>query len=276
LNNSTNPKQRPVALITGASRGIGRGIALELARTGYNIVGNATSFNLESGKGLAEVKLAVEAHGASFAPAPADISDLGSHAGLMDVALCEFGRIDLLVNNAGVAPEERRDVLETTPESYDRVQNINCRGAFFLTQLIARQMLTQIGCDRAGLSGISEPLQPVIIFITSISANTSSTERAEYCVSKAALSQTSQIFADRLAAFNINVFEIRPGIIRTDMTNAVAAEYHTRIGRGLVPQGRWGLPADIGRVVVSLAGGDFGFVTGQVIEVSGGMNIRRL
>ncbi|MDH4198270.1 MAG: 3-ketoacyl-ACP reductase [Candidatus Aminicenantes bacterium] len=265
-----HPKSvRPAALITGAGRGIGRGIALALAGEGFDIAANDIVFEPDNpAKGLFEVKQAVERSGVSFLPVPGDVADLGQHDCILAAVLERFGRLDLLVNNAGVAPLKRLDILETTPESYDRVMAVNARGAFFLSQKAARQMIRALEADPA--------LRPAIVFITSISAEVSSTSRPEYCLSKAALSMAARIFADALAGRGIGVYEVRPGIIRTEMTEPVKEKYDFLIGGGLVPQGRWGFPEDVGRVVAALARGDFGYATGAVIEVSGGMNIRRL
>jgi NAD(P)-dependent dehydrogenase (short-subunit alcohol dehydrogenase family) len=258
---------RPVAFVSGAGRGIGRGIALALARDGFNVVGNDIAYDTRArAAGLAEVEDRVRELGVDFEPAPGDIACLDTHKGLLHVALQRFGRVDVLVNNAGIAPEARRDVLETTPESFDRVLAVNTRGTFFLTQSFARHM---VGQPRG-------PVAPVIIFISSVSAEVSSPTRAEYCVSKAALSQAAVVFADRLAEAGINVYEVRPGIIATDMTAPMKAQYDARIAAGLVPQKRWGQPEDVGRAVAALARGDFGYATGLVIELSGGMNIRHL
>ncbi len=258
-----------VALVTGASRGIGRGIVLELAQNGFDIIGVGRSFDPKNTeKGLFEVKLRVEKLGRKFQPVQGDIFSLDDHEKILRESLAAFGRIDLLVNNAGVAPEKRMDILETTAESYDRVMGINARGPFFLTQKIANQMVAQVK------KGISQ--SPKIIFITSISANTSSPNRAEYCVSKAALSMIATLFADRLTEFGINVFELRPGIILTDMTSVVKEKYDKLIAEGLIPQKRWGTPEDIGKAVVALAKGYFDFSTGMSVEISGGMNIRHL
>ncbi len=260
---------RPVAFITGASRGIGRGIALELAKNGYDLAGNSRGFepqNIESG--IFEVKQRIEELGASFLPVQGDISSLDDHERMLYMILEKYGRIDLLVNNAGVAPEKRLDVLETTSASYDRVLGINLRGSFFLTQQVARQMIAQIKQH--------QEIRPSIIFVTSVSAYISSPSRAEYCLSKAGLSMAAAIFADRLSEHGINVYEIRPGIIQTDMTAAVEAKYDKLIDEGLIPQQRWGLPEDVGKAVAALAGGSFPYSTGMVIEVSGGMNLRRL
>jgi NAD(P)-dependent dehydrogenase (short-subunit alcohol dehydrogenase family) len=258
-------EKRPVAFITGASRGIGRGIALELARHGYDIAGSSRNIDPQNThSGIFEVKKRVEEFGASCLPVQGDVSIIDQHEQMVRGVVDHFGRIDLLVNNAGVAPEQRLDVLETTPESYDRVLSINSRGPFFLTQRVARQMIDQAG------------LKARIIFITSVSVYMSSPSRPEYCLSKAALSMAAAIFADRLSEYGINVYEVRPGIIKTDMTSAVQEKYDRLIEGGLIPQGRWGTPEDVGKAVVSLVSGGFEYSTGAVIEVSGGMNIRRL
>lgn len=264
-------KENSVALVTGAGQGIGRGISLELAKNGFDIVGVDIALEPENKiKGLFEVKECVEELDSAFFPVQGDVSSLKDHEIILKQALDRFGKIDVLVNNAGVAPEKRTDILEMTPESYDRLLSINARGPFFLTQKIANQMVKKAKKDRA------LKLKPCIIFISSISAYVSSPSRAEYCVSKAALSQAARVFADRLSEYNINVFEVRPGIIRTDMTAPVREKYDKLIAQGLVPQKRWGFPEDVGKAVASLARGDFGYSTGLVIEVSGGMNIRHL
>lgn len=260
---------RMVALVTGAAKGIGRSIVLELAKQGFDIVGVDILFNPTNKKsGLFEVKERAEEFNCDFFPIEGDISDLESHDEIIKKGLDRFERIDILVNNAGVAPEKRLDVLETTPESYDRVLSINARGAFFLTQKIAKHMIEHAERDTEK--------KPCIVFISSISADVSSPSRAEYCISKASLSMTAKIFADRLAEYGINVYEVRPGIIQTDMTTPVRKKYNKLISEGLVPQKRWGFPEDVAQAVVSLARGDFAYSTGLVVEVSGGMNIRRL
>ncbi|MGZ5467975.1 MAG: 3-ketoacyl-ACP reductase [Candidatus Aminicenantales bacterium] len=257
------------ALVTGAGRGIGRGIVLALAREGYDIVGIDIAFEPEDRKkGLFEVKKRVEELGGRFLPVAGDISRVGDHDRMLDAAYGVCGRIDVLVNNAGVSPLERRDILETPPESFDRLMAINARGPFFLTQNAAKRMVAQKP-RRGGM-------RPAIVFITSISASVSSTSRPEYCVSKAALSMTATLFADALSGRGIDVFEVRPGIIATDMTASVKKMYDRLIAGGLVPQGRWGFPEDVGRAVAALVRGDFGYSTGAVVEVSGGMAIRRL
>jgi NAD(P)-dependent dehydrogenase (short-subunit alcohol dehydrogenase family) len=260
---------RKTAIITGAAQGIGRGIALELAKSNFNIVGVDVIYQPENReKGLFEVLERAHEFGAEFLPIQADIANLADHEKILQQAQHKFGSIDVLVNNAGVAPRQRLDILETSPESYDRVMNINARGPFFLTQTIARQMIQQ------------REIQPqavhYIIFISSISAYYSSPSRAEYCLSKAVISHAARIFAHRLSEFGIRVFELRPGIIQTDMTAAVKAKYDRLIAEGLVPQQRWGYPEDVGKAVVGLVQGYFDYSTGMIAEISGGMNICRL
>ncbi len=262
-------KPAPVAVVTGAGRGIGRGIALELAREGFDIAGIDIVFEpRNTTAGLFEVRRKVEALGRRFLPIGGDVADLDRHELMLDGVESELGPIDVLVNNAGIAPEKRSDILETTPASWDRLMSINARGAFFLTQKAARRMVKRRKSGRG--------VPPAIIFITSVSAVVSSTTRAEYCMSKAALSMAATLFAHALAPFGIGVYEIRPGIIATDMTAGVKGKYDRLIAQGLVPQGRWGRPEDVGKAVAALAKGAFAFSTGAVLEVSGGMNIRRL
>jgi len=259
----------PAAVVTGAGRGIGRGIVLALAGEGFDVVGVDVVFDPENRtEGLFEVKERVEELGGRFLPVAGDVARIDDHDRVLDAAYGVCGRIDVLVNNAGLAPLKRRDILETAPESFDRLMAVNARGPFFLTQSAARRMAAQ----KPGGGG----RRPAIVFITSISANWSSVSRPEYCVSKAALSMVATLYADALAAKGIDVFEVRPGIIATDMTAGVKAKYDRLIAGGLVPQGRWGRPEDVGRAVAALVSGDFGYSTGAVIEVSGGMGIRRL
>jgi NAD(P)-dependent dehydrogenase (short-subunit alcohol dehydrogenase family) len=261
--------ETPVALITGAGRGIGRGIALELVKEGFAVAGCDIIFEPENRKsGLFEVRDAVAKLGGRFLPVRGDISALDEHDGILRAVLDGFGRLDVLVNNAGVAPKTRMDVLETTPESYDRLLSINARGAFFLTQKAAKLMIERVGKDASA--------KPAVIFISSISATVSSVSRAEYCISKAALSMAAKVYADRLAESGIRVYEVRPGIIETDMTAPVREKYDRLIAEGLVPQKRWGFPEDVGKAVAALAKGFFPYSTGLVLEVSGGMDIRKL
>jgi NAD(P)-dependent dehydrogenase (short-subunit alcohol dehydrogenase family) len=261
--------ERPCALVTGASRGIGRAIAVALAQEGYDVVGNSTSYDpADEATGLAATKLLVEKTGASFLPAPADITNLSTHETLLRSTIERFGRIDLLVNNAGIAPPERLDYLETTADSFDLVLGVNLRAPFFLTQCLAKELVTR--ADRG------DAIRPAIIFVSSVSVDMSSPSRTEYCVAKAGLSHLARICAHRLAAHGVVVYEVRPGLIATDMTAPVKEKYDALIAEGLIPQCRWGQPEDVARAVVSLARGDFAYATGSVFDVSGGMNIRRL
>ncbi len=258
-----------VAFITGAGRGIGRGIALELAKHGYDIVAAATKSDpANTCKGNYEVKARVEELGRECLPVAGDIADLEQHHRMIQEALDRFGGIDLLVNNAGVAPLQRMDILDCAPESYDRVMGINLRGPLFFTQAVARQMILQV---REG----GRP-KPAIVFITSISSDTASPNRTEYCISKAGLSMAAASFAVRLAECGINVYDVRPGIIATDMTAAVREKYDALIQSGLLLQKRWGTPEDVGKVVAALAEGYFDYATGAVIEVGGGFSVKRL
>jgi len=253
---------KPVAVITGASRGIGRATAIALAGEGYDIAAIARSVDSE---GMEILGAEVEKRGAQFFPVGLDISCTVCQKEVVSNILQRYGRIDFLVNNAGVAPLQRKDLLEMTEDSYDRVMNINLRGPVFFAQKVAREMVW--------LKGQVQGYKPSIIFITSVSAELSSTNRAEYCVSKAGLSMASTVFADRLAKEGIRVFEVRPGIIQTDMTIKLTDKYTKLINEGLVPQRRWGLPEDVGKAVASIARGDWDYSTGMVFEISGGLNI---
>jgi len=256
---------KPVAVITGASRGIGRAIAIALASEGFDIAAIARSTDSE---GMGILNAEIEKLGAEFFPVGLDISCTTCQTEVVTNILDRYGRIDFLVNNAGVAPLQRNDLLEMTEESYNRVMNINLRGPFFFAQKIAREMLY--------LRDQISDYKPVIIFITSVSAALSSTNRAEYCMSKAGLSMASSLFADRLSKENIRVFEIRPGIIQTDMTLKVKDKWDRKINEGRVPQNRWGVPDDVGKAIASIARGDWDFSTGMVFEISGGLNIHKL
>jgi NAD(P)-dependent dehydrogenase (short-subunit alcohol dehydrogenase family) len=245
-------QDKPVALITGASRGIGRGIALELAST-HSIVATYR------GRRDAAESLAAQTGCEIF---PCDIASRADHAALLAFVREKFGRLDLLVNNAGIAPRERRDILDATEESFDELLATNLRGPHFLTRDAARWML--------------ERRQGRIVFVTSISAYAASVNRAEYCVSKAGLSMSAQSFAARLAPEGIFVFEIRPGIIRTDMISAVEKTYEEKIASGLLPQRRMGETADIARCVRAIAGGLLDYCAGQVLNADGGFHLRTL
>lgn len=259
----------PVAFVTGASRGIGRGIALALAEAGYDIAAGATKADpANRASGLYEVADRVEALGRRFLPVIGDVGDLAAHDAMVQSIVDGLGGIDVLVNNAGVAPLQRLDILETTAESFDRLMAINLRGPFFLTQRVANVMASQRDDKR--------PVAPVVIFVTSISADTASPNRAEYCVSKAGLAMTAQNYAVRLAELGIAVYEIRPGIIQTDMTAGVQSKYDALIEGGLLLEKRWGTPDDIGKACASLAAGALPYAPGAVIEIGGGFGVKRL
>ena len=254
--------ERPVAIVTGASRGIGRAIALELASLGYDLVINRAQPEPPG------TQKDVEKLGVRCRFAPGDIADAEIRQEIIDLAASQFGRCDMLVNNAGVGPLKRLDILEATQESFDRVLAINLKGPYFLTQLVANWMVEQRK---------QYPDRPLrIVNIGSISSYTSSPSRGEYCVSKAGLSMVTKLYADRLAEYNIGVFEISPGIIETDMTKAVKDKYTKLIADGITPIRRWGQPQDVAKAVRAIAEGGLDFSTGAVIDVDGGFHLRRL
>ncbi|HXJ59466.1 MAG TPA: 3-ketoacyl-ACP reductase [Verrucomicrobiae bacterium] len=263
----------PVALITGASRGIGRGIALELARLGWDLVINYVRDQSAGEETVRQANVEAASFGQTIraVAVQADISHAQDRRRLLDRTRTEFGRVDLLVNNAGVAPQARADLLEAGEESFDRLLNINLKGPFFLTQAVARWMIEELQA-----SASANRRAPRIVIISSVSAYTASVNRGDYCVSKAALSMVTQLFAIRLASSGINVYEIRPGIIATDMTSPVQAHYDRLIRDGLNPIARWGTPADVAKAVGAIAQDLLPFSTGQVIDVDGGFHLRRL
>ncbi|ESY72423.1 3-ketoacyl-ACP reductase [Mesorhizobium sp. M0051] len=251
---------RPAAIVTGGARGIGLACAGALADAGFDIL--VADLAEQAPDGLATD---IAGRGAKFAYSPCDIAYLASHTTLVDAATRAFGRIDCLVNNAGVGAAVRGDLLDLKPENFDRTLNINLRGTVFLSQAVAKAMLA---------ARSDHPKS--IITITSVSAEMASPERPDYCISKAGLSMWVKNLALRLAPENIGVFEVRPGIIRTDMTSNVAAKYDALIDGGLVPAKRWGEASDIGAVVATLAGGKLGFSTGSIINVDGALSVPRL
>ncbi len=251
----------PVALVTGAARGIGAAIANRLAETGYDLA----LFDVID---AADTVSAIESAGRRAIAIQGDVTSADDRAAAIDRIGQAFGRLDVLVNNAGVAPKVRADILEAGEDSYDRVMTINLKGPYFLTQAAARWMIEQRG-DR--------PDGPMaIVNISSISAYTASPSRGDYCLSKAGVSMATKLWAARLADEGINVFEIRPGIIATDMTSAVKDKYDKLIGDGLTPIRRWGTPEDIGKAVAACVSGQLGFSTGEVINVDGGFHLRTL
>jgi NAD(P)-dependent dehydrogenase (short-subunit alcohol dehydrogenase family) len=262
-----------VALITGASRGIGRSIASELAGLGWDLAINYSANHAAAQKAVADcVSKAQE--GGKVIRAESCQADIGSGSDrhkLLAFTRAKFGRLDLLVNNAGVAPLVRADILEASEESFDRVLNINLKGPYFLTQLAANRMLEQL---EAGAFTGGPP--PKIVTISSISAYAASVNRGDYCVAKAGLAMLTPLFASRLAEYGIRVYEIRPGIIATDMTKPVQEKYNQLIGDGLTPIKRWGTGEDVARAVGAIAQDLLPFSTGEVINVDGGFHLRRL
>ena len=253
-----------VALVTGGARGIGYGISEALAREGFDLV----LCGQRGAEAVREPVESLEELGGAVHYVSADVSDLAAHARLLESTRERFGRLDVLVNNAGVAPRVRSDILETTEDSYDWVLGVNLRGPFFLTQAVARWMLEQ--------RRVEESFAGSIVFVTSISSTVASTNRVEYCISKAGLSMAAQTWAVRLAGEGIPVYEVRPGVIQTDMTSGVQEKYDRLIEEGLMLQPRWGYPSDVGKAVAMLARGDLPYSTGQVIMVDGGMLVDRL
>lgn len=253
-----------VALVTGASRGIGRGIATALGSEGWTVVinyrGNAAAAQ--------ETADAVKTAGGHALVVQADIGVAPDRDFLVRETLEKCGRLDVLVNNAGMAPRQRMDLLQTSEASYDEVMGVNLKGPFFLTQRVAHVMIEQL--QRGAVT------QPKIINIGSLSAYTASINRGEYCISKAGLGMMTALFADRLAEYGILVYEVRPGVINTDMTSAVKQRYDALIDGGLTPLKRWGEPDDVAKAVLALVGGYLPFSTGEVINVDGGFHMRRL
>ena len=251
---------RPVALITGARRGIGRAIGVALAKAGHDIAFT----DIAEDEAVAEASKLFEAEGAQARFFRHDVAAVASHAGLVADVKAAFGRLDLFVSNAGIGAPIRGDMLEITEESFDLVMDVNLRGAAFLSQEVARVML------------VDRPQRPAIVFVTSASTELVSIDRAQYCVSKLGLSMWAKALAVRLAPEGIPVFEVRPGIIRTDMTAKVAAKYDARIADGLIPAGRWGEGEDVAAAVAALTSGQFAYATGTVVNVDGGLLIPRL
>jgi 3-oxoacyl-[acyl-carrier protein] reductase len=253
-----------VALITGGSRGIGRGIAEALAADGFNLAING----VREPSQVAEVLDSLRIRGVDVHYCRGDVANAADRQAIVDSVRTEFGRLDVLINNAGVAPNVRADVLEATEESFDRVMGINLKGPYFLTQLVARWMIEQRSADAA--------YRGVVVNVTSVSATEVSVNRGEYCISKAGLAMATQLWAHRLAEFGIAVYEVRPGVIHTDMSAQVAEKYDRLIADGLTVENRWGEPEDVGRAVAMLARGELTYATGNVLKIDGGLTLRRL
>ena len=255
---------QPVAWVTGASRGIGLSVAKKLAEMGYYVVLSATRSAEMAANAIKDVSSIGECTYFSC-----DISDAEQRKSLFAHIRSAFGRLDFAVNNAGVAPLERLDILETSEQSFDRVININLRGTFFMCQSEGQMMISARRNKE-----IVTPMR--IVNISSMSAYTSSVNRGEYCISKAGISMVTTLFADRLSEYGIGVYEIRPGIIKTDMTAGVREKYDRLIESGITPIRRWGDPDDVARAVGAIASGAFDFSTGEVFNVDGGFHIQRL
>jgi NAD(P)-dependent dehydrogenase (short-subunit alcohol dehydrogenase family) len=261
----------PIGLVTGASRGIGRGIAIELARLGYSVAINYVA-NRDAAEECATLcrQAAAPDSQAAFEPFQADIARAEDRARLVKSVSERFGWIDLLVNNAGIAPRVRADILQASEESFEYVLATNLKGPYFLTQAVANYWIENLAKRPSGRR------KPKIVTISSISAYTASVNRGDYCLAKAGLAMLTKLFAARLAEHGINVYEIRPGIIATDMTSKVKDLYERRISEGLTPIRRWGLPEDVGQAVAAIAEDRFPFSTGEVFNVDGGFHINRL
>ena len=253
-----------VVLVTGAMRGIGYGIAEKLAAEGWDLAVCATRPAADCETETAQLRQ----HGGKVLYCQCDVADDTARRRMLAAILAEYGHLDALVNNAGVAPAIRADILDATEESFARLIRINLQGPYFLTQLVARQMIEQKKSNPARSGGI--------VNISSISAEVASVSRGEYCISKAGVSMATKLWAARLGEFGIPVYEVRPGVIQTDMTAGVREKYDKLIADGLCLQSRWGNPEDIGRAVAMLLRGDLAYSTGQIINVDGGMTLARL
>ncbi len=253
-----------VAIVTGGSRGIGLGIVKCLINDGFSVMLNGVRPEESVSQVLQELRDA----GADVAYCAGDVSKAEARQNLIDATREHFGALHVLVNNAGVAPKVRADILEADEENYDWVMDINLKGPYFLTQLAARWMIEQKEAD--------ESFEGSIVNVNSISATVISVNRGEYCISKAGLAMGTALWAARLGEFGIPVYEVRPGVTATDMTSGVQEKYDKLIAEGLTVTPRWGYPADVGKAVASLARGDFPYSTGQVIMVDGGLTLPRL
>ena len=259
----------PVILVTGASRGLGRGIAQGCARAGFSVAVHFSANETAANETVALCQSLAVVRAQKFIPMRGNLADGGQRKSFFEQTLSTLGRLDALVNNAGMAPRQRADLTEMSEQSYDEVMGVNLKGPFLLSQMAARHWLAHP--NQSLLAGGYK-----LIFITSISADTASVNRGEYCLSKAGLAMAAQLWATRLANHGAQVFEIRPGIMETDMTAGVKEKYDQLIAEGLVPQMRWGQPEDVGLAVEAVLQGRFPFSTGNVIQVDGGLHLRRL
>ncbi|MDE0051806.1 MAG: 3-ketoacyl-ACP reductase [Rhodospirillales bacterium] len=256
-------RSRPVALVTGARRGIGAAIAVELAAAGCDVAYT----DILAAEDNDPVRAGIEAAGGRALYVESDLADLAAHEPLVEAVADWGGGLDVLVNNAGIGSPRRGDMLSLSPEHFDRVMGVNLRGTFFLSQRVARWMVAHPRNDGFRRS---------IVSIGSVSAEMATPERSEYCISKAGLAMLTRLLALRMADEGVSVYEVRPGIIRTDMTASVKETYDRAIAQGLSPIRRWGEPADVARATAALVRGDFAFATGSVVHVDGGLSVQRL
>jgi NAD(P)-dependent dehydrogenase (short-subunit alcohol dehydrogenase family) len=259
----------PVVLVTGSSRGLGRGVAETLAAAGFSVAIHYANNNTAAESTAEACRKLAPSPEQKFALVGGNIGLAADRQRLFDETLSAYGRLDALVNNAGIAPRVRADITEATEEIFDEVIGINLKGPYFLSQLAARYWLAHPGQSRI-------PGGYKLIFVTSLSANTASINRGEYCISKAGLAMATQLWAVRLADAGVQVLELRPGIMATDMTSGVKEKYDKLLADGLVPQKRWGTPEDVGLAVRAILEGRFPFSTGDAINVDGGFHLRRL
>ncbi|MBM3073338.1 3-ketoacyl-ACP reductase [Enterobacter sp. RHBSTW-00994] len=256
---------KPVAIITGAARGIGKSCAIELARAGFNLLINDRPDDVSIGK-LNETREACQCEGAEVLCFPADIADLTRHEEMLDAAQHRWGRLDCLLNNAGISVKKRGDILDMQPDSFDENISVNTRAPFFLSQSFSKRLLAKPAHDAQHRS---------IIFVSSINAVMLAMNRGEYTMAKTAVSAAARLFAARLISDQIGVYEIRPGLIKTDMTLPATAYYDELIANGLVPQGRWGFPEDIASTVRAMAEGKLIYTCGQAVAIDGGLSMQR-
>jgi NAD(P)-dependent dehydrogenase (short-subunit alcohol dehydrogenase family) len=258
------PSQKKVALVTGGTRGIGMGVALQLAQAGFTLVITGRRDHDQVQTALDQIKT----HSAASIYVQADVTSGSDRAQLLLTVEDNFGRLDVLVNNAGIAPRVRADILEAREDSFDELISTNLKGPYFLTQAVAQWMIRQQEADKS--------THRAIINISSVSATVASVNRGDYCISKAGIAMATRLWAVRLAEYGIGVYEVRPGIIETDMTAGVHEKYDALIDGGLLLEKRWGTPDDVGKAVCLLAKGELPYATGSVLHIDGGLTVPRL
>jgi len=265
----SEPRPAPAALVTGASRGLGRGIAEALACDGFDVAIHYATNRAAAEETQAACRRRAARADQRFTVVGGNVASADDRGRIVGETIAALGRVDALVNNAGMAPRVRADILDATEESFDELIAVNLRGPYFLSQAVARHWRERPGQSRL-------PGGYKLVFVTSVSAAMASVNRGDYCMSKAGLAMAAKLWATRLAGEGVQVFEVRPGIMRTDMTAAVTEKYDRMIADGLVPQGRWGTAEDVGRTVSALLGNALPFSTGDVIQVDGGLHLERL